>query len=409
MTPEGTPLRQRALAAILGVTALAVVLFAVPLAVLITDRYHDRTASELARSASRHAAALRDNPTAAAPRGRRRRRHRHLHHGREAQGRRRPRHLPARRPHPRRPAPPGRRGRRLRRGGADPVRHGRRSGWPRPTRRSPRRCTRPGSSSPSSRWPRSASARRVAIYLSRRLAIPLERLTGAAQALGDGDFTVRATKSGVLEVDQAGEALAATAGRLGEVLARERAFSGEVSHQLRTGVTGLMLGLESALDRPSPEKIASALSRAERLQTIIEDLVTLSRDTGHAPLDLPVLIAEIRADWDEVTIRVDDDLPEVTASTAAVRQILLVLLDNARRHGAGEITLTVADVGAGIAIDVSDQGEGVPEGRDVFGRIPRDGHGIGLSLARSLAEAEGGRLVLRRERPPIFSLLLPSQ
>ncbi len=86
-----------------------------------------------------------------------------------------------------------------------------------------------------------------------------------------------------------------------------------------------------------------------------------------------------------------------------------MLLDNAHRHGAGEIALTVSDVGAGIAIDVSDQGEGVPEGRDVFGRIPRDGHGIGLSLARSLAEAEGGRLVLRRERPPIFSLLLPSR
>ncbi|WP_083957826.1 HAMP domain-containing sensor histidine kinase [Herbidospora mongoliensis] len=407
MTPEGTPLRQRALAAILGVTALAVVLFAVPLAVLTNDRYHDRTASELARSASRHAAALRDDPTA----------------------------LPQ----------------------ADDddiligiyTKEGKLQAGAGPATSAVAALTRDGLPHQGEEGPDYAAAApipsgtgvvrvatpyeeiteevyeawqliailavvalgvgaAVAIYLSRRLAIPLERLTGAAQALGDGDFTVRAPKSGVLEVDQAGEALAATARRLGEVLARERAFSGEVSHQLRTGVTGLMLGLESAVDRPSPEKIASALARAERLQTIIEDLVTLSRDTGRAPLDLPVLLAEIRADW-EVTIRVDDDLPEVTFSTAAVRQILLVLLDNARRHGAGEITLTVADIGAGISIDVSDQGEGVTEERDVFGRIPRDGHGIGLGLARSLAEAEGGRLILRRERPPTFSLLLPSR
>ncbi|WP_061296629.1 sensor histidine kinase [Herbidospora cretacea] len=408
MTPEGTPLRQRALAAILGVTALAVVLFAVPLAVLISDRYHDRTASELARNAYRHAAVLRDDP-AAAPRpddddvvigvyttdGRlkagvgpatsslaARTRDGLPHQGEE---------------------------------GTDYA-----AAAPIPSGTGVVRVATPYEEITEEvyeAWQLIAIlavaalgvGAAVAIYLSRRLAIPLERLTGAAQALGDGDFTVRAPRSGVLEVDQAGEALAATAGRLGEVLARERAFSGEVSHQLRTGVTGLMLGLESALDRPSPEKIASALSRAERLRTVIEDLVTLSRDTGHAPLDLPVLLAEIRADWDEVTIRVDDDLPEVTASTAAVRQILLVLLDNARRHGAGEVALTVADVGAGIAIEVSDQGEGVREGHDVFGRIPRDGHGIGLGLARSLAEAEGGRLVLRRDRPPIFSLLLPSR
>ncbi|GAB1819464.1 sensor histidine kinase [Herbidospora sp. RD11066] len=408
MTPEGTPLRQRALAAILGVTALAVVLFAVPLAVLMTDRYQDRAASELARSASRHAAALRDNPNV------------------------------------------------LPREDDDDIligvytKEGRLKAGAGPATSALAARTRDGLPHQGEEGADYAAAvlipsgtgvvrvatpyeeiteevyeawqliailavvalgvgATVAIYLSRRLAIPLERLTGAAQALGDGDFTVRAPKSGVLEVDQAGEALAATAGRLGEVLARERAFSGEVSHQLRTGVTGLMLGLESAVDRPSPEKIASALTRAERLQTIIEDLVTLSRDTGHAPLDLPVLIEEIRTDWEGVTIRVDDDLPDVAVSTAAVRQILLVLLDNARRHGAGEITLTVADVGAGIAIEVADEGRGVPEGRDIFGRIPRDGHGIGLSLARSLAEAEGGRLILRRDRPPIFSLLLPSR
>ncbi|WP_214104521.1 HAMP domain-containing sensor histidine kinase [Acrocarpospora catenulata] len=260
----------------------------------------------------------------------------------------------------------------------------------------------------------------MAGYLARRLATPLERLTRAAQALGDGDFTVRAPRSGVLEADQAGAALEATARRLGEVLARERAFSADVSHQLRTGLTGLMLGLESALSRPSADRteaIRNALARGERMRTIIEDLVTLARDEHGAglPLELPALVEEVRQDWHgllagqgrRLTIRLDGDLPVVTASSAAVRQILLVLLDNAMRHGAGEVLLTVTDVGPGIAVNVSDQGEGVAEGRDVFGRMPRDGHGIGLALARSLAEAEGGRLLLQRDRPPVFSLLLP--
>ncbi|MBO3749972.1 HAMP domain-containing histidine kinase [Streptosporangiaceae bacterium NEAU-GS5] len=259
----------------------------------------------------------------------------------------------------------------------------------------------------------------IAIYLARRLATPLERLTVAAQALGDGDFTVRAPRSGVLEADQAGEALGATARRLGDVLARERAFSSNVSHQLRTGLTGLMLGLESALINPAADKteaIRNALARGERIQTIISDLVTLARDTQGAggPLDLPSLIEEMRQDWHgplaeqgrRLTIRLDADLPVVTASSAAVRQILLVLLDNATSHGAGEVDLTVTDVGPGVAITVGDQGDGIAEGQDVFGRRPRDGHGIGLGLARSLAEAEGGRLLLQRERPPVFCLLL---
>ncbi|WP_433225883.1 ATP-binding protein [Microtetraspora malaysiensis] len=77
------------------------------------------------------------------------------------------------------------------------------------------------------------------------------------------------------------------------------------------------------------------------------------------------------------------------------------------RHGRGEVTVTVGDVGPGTAVEVSDHGPGVAEGVDPFVRSSGHSHGIGLALARSLAEAEGGRLVLSRTRPPLFSLLLP--
>ncbi|MET9241244.1 HAMP domain-containing sensor histidine kinase [Nonomuraea sp. NPDC003709] len=265
-----------------------------------------------------------------------------------------------------------------------------------------------------------ALAAGAAVRQSARLAAPLERLTAAAQALGGGDFSARAASSGLREADQAGKALESTARRLGDVLARERAFSADVSHQLRTGLTGLLLGLESALSRPGADlapAVRAALTRGERLQEVIDDLVRLSRDTRvpSEQLDVDALMEEIRQEWHwalaergrRLTITVDEGLPPVTAQPAAVRQILRVLLDNALRHGHGEVAVTVSDVGPGLAIEVGDHGTGVAEGVDPFVRSSGDSHGIGLALARSLAEAEGGRLVLSRTRPPLFSLLLP--
>ncbi|MDL4814466.1 sensor histidine kinase [Actinomadura opuntiae] len=268
----------------------------------------------------------------------------------------------------------------------------------------------------------------VARYQSRRLARPLERLTAAAQALGDGDFTVRARSSGVLEADEAGRALEVTARRLGSMLDRERAFSADVSHQLRTPLTGLLLGLESALERPGADleaAVRTAVRRGEHLRDIIDDLLSLARDAGpnRGPLDVPGMLEELRLRSPagrplEVAAR--GPLPEVHASASAVRQILAVLLDNAQVHGAGRITVEASDIGGGLAIDVSDEGPGVTETEDIFARRhsggagspdgsdPGAGHGIGLALARALAEAEGGRLVLRRPSPPIFTLLLPA-
>jgi signal transduction histidine kinase len=249
----------------------------------------------------------------------------------------------------------------------------------------------------------------VARRQAGRLAAPLERLTRDAQALGGGDFSIRARSIGVREADAASEALEATARRLGDVLDRERAFSAHVSHQLRTPLTGLLLGLEAGLSAGDPhEVIRTGLERGEHLQEIIDDLVRLARGNAadRGVLDVPALLDELRARAG-VNVEVQDGLPEVRVSLSAVRQILHVLLDNAMTHGEPPISVSAADLGTGLAIDVEDAGPGIPEGVDVF-RAPADGHGIGLALARSLAEAEGGRLVIRRPSPPVFSLLLPA-
>jgi signal transduction histidine kinase len=265
-------------------------------------------------------------------------------------------------------------------------------------------------------------ARRQAV----RLAAPLERLTQAARALGDGDFTVRAERSGVREADTASQALEDTAEHLGRLLARERAFSSDVSHQLRTPLTALRVGLESAATRPDTDLRAAlrdALDRSEHLSAIVDDLVSLLRQPGFAavPVDVSALLWDVTGRWEgpliardrRLALAVEPCLPRCLAPPAAVRQILDVLISNALWHGDGTVTVAASGAGGYVTIDVSDEGQGLPAeppGPAAPGPVGQeDGHGRGLPLARSLAAAAGGSLDLRRAAPrPVFSLSLPA-
>jgi signal transduction histidine kinase len=260
---------------------------------------------------------------------------------------------------------------------------------------------------------------------ARRLAHPLEDLEGSARRLGDGDFSVRSRRSGIPEIDAVGAALDATAMRLEDLLARERAFSADASHQLRTPLAGMRLRLEAALDQaavdPRPA-IAATLVDADRLEVIIEELLTLARagqSASAVPIDLGALLGELSPEWGarlalhgrDLEVRVDPSAPRARASTAAVRQVLGVLADNATTHGRGTVTIAVRDASGAVAIDVSDEGPGLRDATGAIfdGRADRhDGHGIGLHLARRLAEAEQGRLTVSQLAPPVFTLLLPA-
>ena len=92
-----------------------------------------------------------------------------------------------------------------------------------------------------------------------------------------------------------------------------------------------------------------------------------------------------------------------------MREILDVLLDNAARHGAGAVSVAVRETSGSVAVEVADEGHGFADAETAFVRrdMHGDGHGIGLALARSLAQAEGGSLdVTRAGAAPVVRLLL---
>lgn len=265
----------------------------------------------------------------------------------------------------------------------------------------------------------------IGMYQSRRLARPVDRLAEAAARLGDGDFSAQPEPSGIPEVDAVSDTLGSTAARLDRMLQRERAFSEDASHQLRTPLTGLRVTLEAARLTPTVDRddaLDAALSEIDRLERTVDDLLALAREppVARTPTALGPLLATIEDDWhgrlaaEGRPLRVDLDpgLAPVAISARSVRQVLDVLVENAWHHGAGTITLRARSTGGGVALEVADEGPGVTgDPERIFDRRETGtpgGHGIGLALARSLAEAEGARLVLERDQPnPMFALFVP--
>lgn len=270
-----------------------------------------------------------------------------------------------------------------------------------------------------------AIAAAVGWFVAARLARPVRAIRDDAVRLGDGDFSIVPHHSGVVELDETAEALASTAGRLGDMLARERAFSADASHELRTPLAALRLSIETELvdQRADPtEALEEALVQLDRLEVTVTTLLDVARDrpVQRAPLDPESVLSGIRSRWSTLFAARGRDLRATTdgpvaakVSRAVLDQIVDILLANALDHGSGRVTVHFLGEGHGsagdVVVSVSDEGRLERNPDELFTR--RDpgasGHGVGLSLARSLAEAEGGRLVLGAADPTTFSLRLP--
>ncbi|WP_030241697.1 ATP-binding protein [Streptomyces sp. NRRL S-350] len=265
----------------------------------------------------------------------------------------------------------------------------------------------------------------LAVWQAKRLARPLTDLAETAERLGSGDPRPRDRRYGVPELDRVAEVLDTSAERIARMLTAERRLAADASHQLRTPLTALSMRLEeitALAEDPETvkEEATIALQQVERLTDVVQRLLTTQRDPRSptaVAFDLDEVIKQQVEEWGP-TLREQgrvlslEGLHGITAvgTPGTVAQVLATLIENSLMHGAGTITLRIRPSGTSVVVEVQDQGAGVPAdlGNRVFERAVsgRNSTGIGLAVARDLAEADGGRLELLSLKPAVFALFL---
>jgi signal transduction histidine kinase len=267
----------------------------------------------------------------------------------------------------------------------------------------------------------------LAMFQARRLARPMQELAGAADRLGSGDARPLGRRYGVAELDRVAEGLDGSAQRIGDLLAAEREFAADASHQLRTPLTALSMRLEemmAAADDPAVvrEEGTAALVQTERLADVVSQLLgrTSSPAGGSRKrVSIDDVVAQQVVEWDPAFRRKNRKLEmagdknlRAYGRPGTLSQVIATLLDNALVHGAGTVTIRTSRTPKSVVIEVRDEGKGVPADlvprifeRNVSGKP--GGTGLGLALARSIAAADGGNVVLVRPSPAVFAVFLP--
>ena len=190
------------------------------------------------------------------------------------------------------------------------------------------------------------------VVIARQIAGPLRRLDDAAAEVAEGDLSVRAQVEGSAEQRSLAHTFNGMTARLERLVAGQRDFVADASHQLRTPLSGLMLRLEearAASDDPAVhEEIDAGIAELDRLAAIISELLVLSQagevDAPPEELDLDDAVRRAAARWDGTdggTVRAVEAAPGAPAycPQADLDRVLDALIENALRYGGGEITV----------------------------------------------------------------------
>jgi signal transduction histidine kinase len=263
----------------------------------------------------------------------------------------------------------------------------------------------------------------VSLFLSRRIVAPVRDLTDASQRLTDGHYDERVQVNGSDEIAQLAAHFNQMAAQLEQVEFMRRQLIGDVTHELRTPLTsikGYMEGLVDGVLPSTPETFNQIHSEADRLSRLVDDLQELSRVEAKAyPLDFrSVAVSDLvqttvkrlspQATAKRIGLRLSlpADLPLIQADEDRITQVLVNLVANAIQYTpeGGDVTISAARHENEIYISVKDTGIGIPPEHlaNLFTRFYRvdksrsrnagGGSGIGLTIAKHLVEAHGGRV-----------------
>jgi len=263
----------------------------------------------------------------------------------------------------------------------------------------------------------------VSWFLSRRIVAPIRTLTDASQHIADGHYAERVQVTGTDEIAQLATRFNQMATQLEQVESMRRQLIGDVTHELRTPLTsikGYMEGLVDGVLPSTPETFNQIHREADRLSRLVDDLQELSRVEAKAySLDIrSVTVSSLvqttvkrltpQARDKRITLHSDlpADLPPLQADEDRITQVLVNLVANAIQYTpeGGNVSITAARQADEIYISVKDTGVGIPPEHlaNLFTRFYRvdksrsrqagGGSGIGLTIAKHLVEAHGGRI-----------------
>jgi histidine kinase len=280
----------------------------------------------------------------------------------------------------------------------------------------------------------------LSFFFSRSVTSPVRTMSLASQRIADGHYDERVPVRGSDELSELASRFNRMAERLDQVETLRRQLIGDVSHELRTPLTAIQGSMEGLMDGVLPatsETFQQLQGEAERLNRLVDDLQELSRVEGRAnslrlePVELAPLVnrvtkslvAQAASRHVSLSVQIADDLPRALADQDRLVQVLTNLTANGLQYtpAGGTVTITAKPANRELQVSVRDTGIGIPPEHlahvfDRFYRVDKSrsrqaggGSGIGLTIARALMEAHGGRIWVESEgegRGSTFSFTL---
>jgi len=279
----------------------------------------------------------------------------------------------------------------------------------------------------------------ITFFLSRRILAPTKALTLASKQLGRGDFSQRVQIKDKSELGELARTFNSMASDLERAEKLRQNMVADVAHELRTplsNVRGYLEALRDGMIKPDAKTICSLYEEASLLSRLVDDLQELSlAEAGELKLvcqaeDIAKLInqtvttmqTQTAARGLSVSVDLPDKLPPVNIDPRRIGEVLRNLLENAVAHTAkkGVITMTAEQRDNWVEVSIADTGEGIPaeDLPNIFERFYRvdksrtratGGSGMGLTIAKRLVEAHGGKIEARSEpgKGSRFSFTVP--